>query len=464
MKNLLKVTFLLLNFAAVFSQNPDFDERATLGSGYEPPPIPFTVSGTWSSLPNSPMLVSRTCCVYVEVNGIPYLYQFGGGNTSSELKRVARLNLLTNTWQNNYSTMPREISSGTAIAMNGGTTVFVFGGNNSPGTLGRTMKYNVLANTWQNMVDMPTKVTDALVVKYSESFIFVVGGGDGFFGASAFVTNKVQLYNVNTDSYIYKNDFPIPCAMQGGGIYVDTIISAGGYTTGGNATSLCYKGVINPATMNITWVSMPSYPAGPIVRMASFVAVKNTGVGIMCTGGAVGGSVPTAQTNFWNFCTQSWHTNLPDNSLARSNFKASGKGNNIIYAAGGYTNTGVGTTEYITFSQIDGPCQNMVGINGNGNSIPDRFELKQNYPNPFNPSTKISFSLPIGGNVNISVYDAAGRIVSEIVNSEYSPGNHSVDFDAGGLSSGVYIYKISVRQAGTSTSDFTDARKMVLIK
>jgi hypothetical protein len=202
---------------------------------------------------------------------------------------------------------------------------------------------------------------------------------------------------------------------------------------------------------------MPTYPAGPIVRMASYVAVKNTGVGIMCTGGSVGGSVPTAQTNFWNFCTQSWHTGLPPNSLARSNYKASGKGNNIIYTAGGYTNTGVGTTEFITFSQIDGPCQNMVGINGNGNIIPDRFELKQNYPNPFNPNTKISFSLPIGGIVSISVYDAAGRIISEIVNSHFTPGNHSVDFDAGSLSSGVYIYKIK-------TNDFTDSKKMVLIK
>lgn len=464
MKNFLKVTFLLLNFTAIFSQNPDFDERTTLGFGYEPTPIPFVVSGSWSTLPNSPMNVSRSCCAYVEVNGTPYLYQFGGGNTSAEYRRVARLNLATNTWQNNYSTMPYQISSGTAISINGGTEILVFGGNISPQPLGKTLKYNVLANTWQTMTDMPTKVTDALVVKYSESIIFVVGGGDGYFGASQFQTNKVQMYNVLSNTYTYKNDYPISISMQGGGIYVDTIISVGGYTTGGNATSQCYKGVINPSTLNITWTSMPSYPAGPILRMGSYVAVKNTGVGIMCTGGAVGGSVPTAQTNFWNFCTQSWHTGLPANSLARSNFKASGKENNIIYMAGGYTNTGVGTTEYITFSQIEGPCMNMVGINGIENVIPDSYELKQNYPNPFNPMTKISFSLPVGGIVKISVFDAAGRIISDLVNSQYTAGNHSVNFDAGSLSSGIYIYKITVRQSESSIGDFTDSRKMVLIK
>lgn len=457
MKNFIIVTFLILNFTVIFSQNPDFDERTTPGSGYVPTPIPFVVSGNWSTLSNSPMAYSRTCCAYVEIGGTPYLYQFGGGNTTAELRRVARLNLATNTWQNNYSTMPTQISAGTAIAINGGSEIIVFGGNNSPGTLGKTLKYDVNSNTWQTMSDMPTRVTDALVVKYSESIIFVVGGGDGYFGTGQFQTNKVQMYNVLTNTYTYKTDYPIACAMQGGGIYVDTIISVGGYTTGGNATSLCYKGVIDPTTLNITWSSMPSYPAGPTLRMASFVAVKNTGVGIMCTGGAVGGSVPTSQTNFWNFCTQSWLSGLPGNSLARSNYKASGKGNNVIYVAGGYTNTGVGTSEYITFSQIEGPCMNMVGIGGNGNNFPDKYELKQNYPNPFNPNTKISFSLPKAGIVNITVFDAAGRIISELTNSQFTAGVHSVDFDAGSLSSGVYLYKITA-------GDFSDSRKMVLIK
>ncbi|MBZ0203173.1 MAG: T9SS type A sorting domain-containing protein [Ignavibacteria bacterium] len=457
MKIIVLISILLLNLFSLKSQNQDFDENMTIGNGYTPGYSPFTITGIWSSYPNSPLSVSRSCCAYVEIGGIPYLYQFGGGNSTSEMKRVARLNLNTNSWQNNYSTMPHQISSGTAIPVNGGAEIYVFGGNNSPGVLGRTLKYDVASNSWQTKSDMPTKITDALVVKYSDQYIFIIGGGDGFFGSSAFKTNKVQLYNVSSNSYSYKNDYPISCAMLGGGIYRDTIIAIGGYTTGGVATANCYKGVINPSTLNIQWQTMPSYPGGPITRMASYTAVKNTGVGIVVTGGALGGTNPTARTYFWNFCTQSWFSGLPDNSLARSNFKACGKGYEKVYFASGYTNTGVGTTEAITFTNIDGPCMNMVGTGTNQNSIPSKFELKQNYPNPFNPSTKINFSLPSGGLVKLVVSNVAGRQILELTNRLYQAGNHSVDFNAENLSSGVYFYTIVA-------GEFTDTKKMLMIK
>lgn len=454
------IGILLLIFLTIFdskSQNQDFDENTTLGNGYTPGYSPFTISGVWTTYSNSPMSVSRTCCAYIEISGVPYLYQFGGGNSTSEMKRVARLNLNTNTWQNNYSTMPHQISSGTAIPVNGGSVIYVFGGNNSPGVLGRTLKYNVASNTWETMTDMPTKITDALVVKYNDQYIYVIGGGDGYFGSSALKTNKVQLYNVTSNSYSYKNDYLIPCAMLGGGIYRDTIIAVGGYTTGGIATANCYKGVINPSNLNINWQPMQSYPGGPITRMASYTAVKNTGVGIMVSGGALGGTNPTAQTCFWNFCTQSWFTGLPDNSLARSNFKACGNNYDKVYLTSGYTNTGVGTTEALTFTNIDGPCMNMVGTGSNNYSIPSKFELKQNYPNPFNPSTRIEFSLPFGGFVKMVVNSIDGKQVFELTNRLYQAGNHSIEFKADKLSSGIYFYRII-------SGEFTETKKMLLIK
>ena len=88
---------------------------------------------------------------------------------------------------------------------------------------------------------------------------------------------------------------------------------------------------------------------------------------------------------------------------------------------------------------------------------PVEFFLKQNYPNPFNPSTKIGFTLPIESNVKISVYNLIGQKVGELVNSKFSAGNHSVDFNASNLSSGIYLYKI---EAG----NFTSVKKMQLMK
>jgi hypothetical protein len=89
--------------------------------------------------------------------------------------------------------------------------------------------------------------------------------------------------------------------------------------------------------------------------------------------------------------------------------------------------------------------------------LPTNFKLEQNYPNPFNPSTAINFTLPAAGNTVLEVFDIQGRLVSTLVNRELFSGQHSINFDASNLSSGVYIYRL---RAG----DFSLTRKMTLIK
>ena len=86
------------------------------------------------------------------------------------------------------------------------------------------------------------------------------------------------------------------------------------------------------------------------------------------------------------------------------------------------------------------------------------FNLGQNYPNPFNPSTKISFSLPETGIVNLNVYNVLGQKVASLINSEnMSAGNHSVSFNASNMSSGVYFYSL---KAGNNVI----TKKMMLVK
>jgi len=79
------------------------------------------------------------------------------------------------------------------------------------------------------------------------------------------------------------------------------------------------------------------------------------------------------------------------------------------------------------------------------NAVPEVLTLNQNYPNPFNPTTRISFELPEAGRVTLQVYDVTGRLVSSILDGiDKSAGHHEVSFDAEGLSSGLYLYRISV--------------------
>lgn len=88
---------------------------------------------------------------------------------------------------------------------------------------------------------------------------------------------------------------------------------------------------------------------------------------------------------------------------------------------------------------------------------PAGYALESNYPNPFNPSTTISFSIPEAQHVSLVVYDALGREVATLVDSELGAGSHGFTFDGQHLSSGVYIYRI---RAG----DFVQEKKMQLVK
>ena len=90
-------------------------------------------------------------------------------------------------------------------------------------------------------------------------------------------------------------------------------------------------------------------------------------------------------------------------------------------------------------------------------TAPMSFELSQNYPNPFNPSTKIVIRLPQTTEMKLVVYNLLGEVVSELANAEYQAGTHEFNFDAAGLASGVYIYRVE-------SADYTATKKMVLLR
>ncbi|HMQ67692.1 MAG TPA: T9SS type A sorting domain-containing protein [Ignavibacteria bacterium] len=90
-------------------------------------------------------------------------------------------------------------------------------------------------------------------------------------------------------------------------------------------------------------------------------------------------------------------------------------------------------------------------------SNPDDFYLSQNYPNPFNPTTIISFNIRSKSFVSLKIFDAMGKVVSDLVSEELPAGMYSPQWDAAGFASGVYFYQL---QAGS----FTDTKKLLLIR
>lgn len=76
-------------------------------------------------------------------------------------------------------------------------------------------------------------------------------------------------------------------------------------------------------------------------------------------------------------------------------------------------------------------------------TMPQEFQLAQNYPNPFNPTTNIGFSIQASGVVTLKVFDLLGREVTTLVSEPMQPGSYSVEFDARGLASGMYFYRLT---------------------
>lgn len=92
-----------------------------------------------------------------------------------------------------------------------------------------------------------------------------------------------------------------------------------------------------------------------------------------------------------------------------------------------------------------------------GIEMPNRVELRQNYPNPFNPTTNIQFTLDQTADVTLEVFNITGQKVATLISGTLNAGSHQQAFDASGLSSGLYIYRLQ-----TPGQSFT--RQMILIK
>jgi hypothetical protein len=89
--------------------------------------------------------------------------------------------------------------------------------------------------------------------------------------------------------------------------------------------------------------------------------------------------------------------------------------------------------------------------------LPTEFRLHQNYPNPFNPTTIMKYDLPVDGHVTLKVYDVLGRQVLTLVDGLKEAGYHQSVFDARGIASGTYFYRLSV-------GGFTAVKKVVLLR
>ncbi|OGB65777.1 MAG: hypothetical protein A2Y94_06265 [Caldithrix sp. RBG_13_44_9] len=111
----------------------------------------------------------------------------------------------------------------------------------------------------------------------------------------------------------------------------------------------------------------------------------------------------------------------------------------------------------LNYEMLAGTREGLVFCYSGGLSIPTSreeqnsslvlsYRLEQNYPNPFNPSTELQFNIPAGSEITLTIYNVLGERVATLLKDHfYSAGVHQVKFDAGGLSSGLYVYRLESR-------------------
>ncbi len=127
---------------------------------------------------------------------------------------------------------------------------------------------------------------------------------------------------------------------------------------------------------------------------------------------------------------------------------------------------------YVIAKAVNYFFYNVSSVSGNKN-VPVQFALLQNYPNPFNPVTTIDYSVPSGAGfslnalkrVTLKVYNLLGQAVVTLVDKIQAPGNYKIQFNGSKLPSGIYFYRLNVRDSnGNSDGSITGTKKLILLK
>lgn len=115
---------------------------------------------------------------------------------------------------------------------------------------------------------------------------------------------------------------------------------------------------------------------------------------------------------------------------------------------------------------ISSPSLLSVSATPGGGNVPvEALHVEQNYPNPFNPSTQIRFSLGAEGRVTLIIYDAAGTEAAKLVNADMTPGTYTAVWNAKGMASGVYFYRLELRTGrGGTARVYASTNKFLLVR
>ncbi len=371
--------------------------------------------------------------VYDPVND--KFYMIGGtpdGSAGSNVAYNYQYDPAANTWATMTAMpTPRGWLKG---AYAGGKIYVIAGFSNAQQPLNVNQAYDISSNTWATKAAKPTAVLAQEEVVWNDSLIYELGG----YTASG-ASNIVQIYDIFADSWSTGTALPQPFDMGGAAIIGNNIYILGGVSN--NSTGAVWtnvvQGAINPSNpTQITWTTKAALPAPNGINGTTALNGK-----VYMLGGFENGTTVSSALQEYDPGTDAFTTLDPYGvPIARNHYLAARPSENALYVFAGDANGDwAPPNNYYYKYPVPVGVEEGKAVSGKPAS---EVALAQNLPNPAKSQTRIAFSLPRAGEATLKLYNVAGQEVKTLVSGTLSAGSHEASLSAGGLSTGVYFYRL----------------------
>jgi len=333
----------------------------------------------------------------------------------------------TDSWSTGLTRPTAGVHNHHAVAV--GTKIYVGGGTSGTAPSDNFTMIDLAGNTWTSIGTMP--VTGLYYYKFATvgGKIFMFGGASS---GGTVITNIAYVFD--TASGVWTALANMPAAMRDVAVAAvgDTVYIAGGTTT-------------YPTGLNTLWkysISGNTYTAGPNMPGSLFWGVgviaphRDSAEQFLVMGGQNGTSYLSSVYRY-NVRGHYWVTETSFSTGRRSHSGAASP-EGYLYVSCGWNGAFLSTLEQGVPSWIPPGVEEKPGstpITEKGNIVVA--------PNPLRGRTTVSYQIPLSVNVNLALYDVAGKLIENLASGVQPAGSHHVDLDLGSLASGVYIVRLN---------------------
>ncbi len=425
--------------------------------------------GTWVTSPVLAPYPVAMCGNAIAYDGGDLIYSAGGGGTGGVGGTSAYVYSISgNTW----TALP---NLPLAMKYHGGAycggEFHVVGSTSTP-----TAHYALIGGAWVPRAAPPVGIDFGLFQTCNDpamTKMYVMGSGAGYGSWPA--VNNVQIYDPATDTWVQETPLPVAKGLTSGEmIDADMGFSAGGYPTPATSTFVGtgFVGGVPSFTVTLTYNYGSPVPAGGgAINFDAWLQNNETfpvnfDLWIEIPPQVTPPSVPNRNLTF-----PAGH--IIDRDDMNWPITAAWPAGNYtmdwyIGDMSTWTAWASDSFPFVKSADDDGSGYVLWEVDGDpldqlfegidlGEMVVNEFALLGSYPNPFNPSTTINYTLNSTNRVQLSVYDLSGREVATLVDGYRDAGTHEAQFDASGLASGIYIYRLT---SGANVA----SGKMVLTK